>query len=298
MARSAALRVGSWNLASGRRFDGRPASTPELAEAVRSLDVDVLALQELDRHQPRSGGQDQLAVVATALDAADSRFAATLVGSPGPGRAWQAVLDDDVPDGPTYGIGLVSRLPVLAWRVRRLGSSRAVLPMAFPGSGGRPRLLLVPDEPRVALAAVVDAAGGPVTVVSTHLSFAPVVSVRQLRALRRWVRTLPSPVVVAGDLNLPGPLPGWLTGWTALAGGPTYPAADPRVQLDHLLLARADGVRPSAGSVGRRVQRRTARPKGVPARPEGVPGLPKGVPGRRGLVSDHLPLTASLDRLR
>jgi endonuclease/exonuclease/phosphatase family metal-dependent hydrolase len=288
VARPATLRVGSWNLASGRRFDGGPASTPELAEAVRSLDVDVLALQELDRHQARSGGQDQLAVVASALDAAGSRFAATLVGSPGPGRAWQAVVDDGVPEGPTYGIGLVSRLPVLAWRVRRLGSSRAVLPMAFPGSGGRPRLLFVPDEPRVALAAVVDAPGGPVTVVSTHLSFAPTVSVRQLRALRRWVRTLPAPVVVAGDLNLPGPLPGWLTGWTALAGGPTYPAADPRVQLDHLLLARADGVRPRAGWVGRRAGRRMAQ--------ETAPL--KGVPGRRGLVSDHLPLTASLDRLR
>jgi endonuclease/exonuclease/phosphatase family metal-dependent hydrolase len=178
-----------------------------------------------------------------------------------------------VPDGPTYGIGLVSRLPVLAWRVRRLGASRAVLPMPLPGPAGRPRLLLVPDEPRAAVAAVVDAPGGPVTVVSTHLSFAPHVSVQQLLGLRRWLRSLPAPVVVAGDLNLPGPVPRWLTGWTPLASGRTYPAADPRVQLDHLLLAGAGGS--------------TRAPAG-----DGGPGRP----GRPGPVSDHLPLTAEVVR--
>jgi endonuclease/exonuclease/phosphatase family metal-dependent hydrolase len=275
--RPAALRVGTWNLASGRLPDGRPGSAGQLAEAVRALDVDVLALQELDRHQPRSGGEDQLAVVAGALDAAGSRFVATLAGSPGPGRAWRAVTDDVLPDEPTYGIGLVSRLPVLAWRVRRFGASRAVLPMPLPGPRGRTRLLLVPDEPRAAVAAVVDAPGGPVTVVSTHLSFAPAVSVRQLRALRRWVRALPAPVVVAGDLNLPGPLPRWLTGWTSLADGPTYPAADPRVQLDHLMLAAANGLC--------RVEASAAEDLGQ-----------GGTPGRRAAVSDHLPLTASLAR--
>jgi endonuclease/exonuclease/phosphatase family metal-dependent hydrolase len=264
----AALRVGTWNLASGRLVDGRPASAERLAEAVRSLDVDVLAVQELDRHQPRSGAQDQLAVVAEALGAADARYVPTLAGRPGPGRAWRAIADDDVPDGPTYGIGLVSRLPVRDWRVRRLGASRAVLPMALPGPGGRARVVLIADEPRVAVAAVVEGPSGLVTVVSTHLSFAPTVSLRQLRTLRRWVRSLPGPVVVAGDLNLPGRVPSWLTGWRPLVSARTYPAADPRVQLDHLLLAAADGGR--------------------------LPALATGLLGRRGPVSDHLPLVATL----
>jgi endonuclease/exonuclease/phosphatase family metal-dependent hydrolase len=286
VARPAVLRVGTWNVASGRLPDGRPGSTDQLADAVRSLDVDVLALQELDRNQPRSGGVDQLAVAAAAFDAAGSVFVATLAGSPGPGRAWRAVTDDVGPDGPTYGIGLVSRLPVLAWRVRRFGASRAVLPMPLPGPGGRPRLLFVPDEPRAAVAAVVDAPGGPMTVVSTHLSFAPAVSVRQLRALRRWVRTFPSPVVVAGDLNLPGPLPRWLTGWTSLADGPTYPAADPRVQLDHLMLARSDGALPDG-----------ALSDGAHSVAPGCSGSP-GVAGDRRAVSDHLPLTAAVTRRR
>jgi pyruvate dehydrogenase E1 component beta subunit len=37
-------------------------------------------------------------------------------------------------------------------------------------AGAHPQLVLVPDEPRVALAAVVDGPHGPFTVVATHLS--------------------------------------------------------------------------------------------------------------------------------
>ena len=46
-----------------------------LTEAVASLDVDVLAVQEVDRGQPRSGGTDQLAVAAAAAGAATGAFA-------------------------------------------------------------------------------------------------------------------------------------------------------------------------------------------------------------------------------
>ena len=45
------LRVGTWNAASGRTADGRQARPDDLAAAVAALDVDVLAVQELDvRH--------------------------------------------------------------------------------------------------------------------------------------------------------------------------------------------------------------------------------------------------------
>ena len=135
----------------------------------------------------------------------------------------------------------MSRLPVLAWRVRPLAGSRAVLPMLLPqvpgdASGTKPpRVMFVPDEPRAALAAVVQGPEGPVTVISTHLSFSPLAARRQLRSVTRWARSLPGPRVLAGDLNLPGPVPGWLTGWTSLARAATYPAPAPRLQLDHLL---------------------------------------------------------------
>ena len=47
--------------------------------------------------------------------------------------------------------------------------------------------------------------------------------------------------MLLGDLNLPGPLPRWLTGWQVLVAECTYPAVDPRVQLDHIL-GHGDGL--------------------------------------------------------
>src|SRR3954451_13960957 len=174
------------------------------------------------------------------------------------------------------------------WPCPHRPAARAVLPMAVPAPAGRARLLLVPDEPRAAVAAVVDAPGGPVTVVSAHLSFAPTVSVRQVRALRRWVRSLPAPVVVAGDLNLPGTIPSRLTGWTPLAGGHTYPAARPRVQLDHLLLAHRDGPPSTHAATNGRAQ------PDLLVRPDRRVRAHDGARARAEL-SDHLPLVARLD---
>jgi endonuclease/exonuclease/phosphatase family metal-dependent hydrolase len=94
----------------------------------------------------------------------------------------------------------------------------------------------VPDEPRVAVAACLDG----LTVVATHLSFSPPTALRQLRRLRRWAATLPGPVVLAGDLNLPGGLPARLAGAARLVQEASFPAHAPRLQLDHVLaLGRA-----------------------------------------------------------
>jgi endonuclease/exonuclease/phosphatase family metal-dependent hydrolase len=75
-----------------------------------------------------------------------------------------------------------------------------------------------------------------VTVVGTHLSFAPWHAARQLRELVGWAHDLPRPLVLLGDLNLPGGLPARLTGWSLAMRAPTYPAARPRLQFDHVLL--------------------------------------------------------------
>jgi len=243
------LRVGTLNLASGRASAGGPTEPAELGAAVRALDVDVLAVQEFDAGQPRSARIDQAAVVGAALGA-DWRMAATVAGTPDPFRSWRPV---DPPllrgpggtvDGPVYGIGLVSRHPVRRWSLLPLGSGRGRLPLQAPDPRtGRIRWWWFPDEPRVAIAAELDG----VTVIATHLSFAPQTSIRQLRQLRRWATALPGPVVLAGDLNLPGRLPGRLIGATPLARAATFPTHAPRVQLDHLLaldgrLAADDGT--------------------------------------------------------
>ncbi|VXC45486.1 endonuclease/exonuclease/phosphatase family protein [Nocardioides sp. AX2bis] len=271
------LRVGTANAASGRGAGGRPDLEAWAADAAR-LDVDVLGVQEVDHLLPRSGGIDQTSVVAAAC-AGDgppwtSRFAAAVLGTPGPARAFRPATGAAHEVGePAYGVALLSRHPVTAWSALRMRPSRAALPLPDPAGG----LQWAPDEQRVALAGVVAAPGGPVTVVVTHLSFAPHRAAGQLRELRRWAADLPRPLVLLGDLNLPGGVPAALTGWTPLARAATFPAAAPRVQLDHVLL--------DAGASG-----------GTGA--TGVPGEGDGQPGRTHVLggSDHRALTASLRR--
>jgi endonuclease/exonuclease/phosphatase family metal-dependent hydrolase len=220
--------------------------TEDLVAAARLLDADVIGLQEVDRFQDRSGNVDQCRVVAETVGATDWRFAPALAGTPG--GSWTASRADDGERtcGPTYGIALVSRLPVLAWRVRRFPAAPLGLPLLVPGSRG---LTLVADEPRVALAAVVAGPRGPVTVITAHLSFVPGWNVRQVRAISRWARSMPGPRLLIGDLNLPGAVPALVSGWSRLARLPTYPSWRPRVQLDHVLadapapMARAEVVR-------------------------------------------------------
>ncbi|MBB3086858.1 endonuclease/exonuclease/phosphatase family protein [Geodermatophilus sabuli] len=249
MAGPPAVRIGTLNIASGRSAIGPVLAPGELRAAVAGLDVDVLAVQEVDADQPRSARTDQAAVLAAGLTAPHWRAAATLVGTPDPFRSWSPAVPalrgpDDAANGPVYGIALFSRLAVREWSVLGLGSGRARLPVKGPDprTGGL-RWWWVPDEPRIAVAARLDA----VTVVATHLSFAPPTAVRQLRRLRRWMAALPGPVVLAGDLNLPGSLPARLLGATALVRTPSFPAAEPRLQLDHLLAVGA-GLRGHDGA--------------------------------------------------
>jgi endonuclease/exonuclease/phosphatase family metal-dependent hydrolase len=241
------VRLATFNMLHGRsladgRFDER-----RLAAAIAGLDVDVLALQEVDRGQSRSELLDQTAVAADALGAAHHRFAAAVVGTPGEVfRASQH--DDDGVDEPNYGIGLVSRYPVRSWRVTRLRSAPVRSPVIVPGPGGG--LILLRDEPRVLLAAILDTPYGDVTVAATHLSFVPGWNIRQLRSSVRALRALPGPRVLLGDLNLPGRVAGLVSGWRMLGRLPTYPSPAPRVQLDHVLAdPRGGGALPPVTAV-------------------------------------------------
>ncbi|MEJ2869312.1 endonuclease/exonuclease/phosphatase family protein [Actinomycetospora sp. OC33-EN08] len=237
------MRLATFNLLHGRSPADGIVDPERLTDAVIALDADVLGLQEVDRGQVRSGHVDQTALVARALDAADARFLPALVGTPG--SRWREAGEEDGEATPSYGVGLVSRVPVVQWRRIPLGTSPARLPLLVD----QRRPALVRDEPRVALAAVLAGPGPVGTVVATHLSFAPGFNVVQLLRLAHALRDAPGPVVVLGDLNLPGPVPPLvLPGWRSLVREPTFPADDPRVQLDHVLL-RDDPARPAPAVV-------------------------------------------------
>lgn len=242
------MRVATFNLLHGRSVADGVVDEVALRAAIATLDADVLGLQEVDRGQPRSHGADQTAVAAEVLGAPCWRFVPALHGTPGTDVTWTAAADGDEsgsdddgrPGGPAYGIGLVSRLPVQSWHVRRFGPAPVGLPLMVPGRRGLTR---VPDEPRVGVAAVLSGPAGPLTVVTAHLSFVPGWNVAQLRSLARWSRGFPGPRILLGDFNLPGPLPRLTTRWTQLARAATYPSWRPRVQFDHVL---ADGIGESA----------------------------------------------------
>jgi endonuclease/exonuclease/phosphatase family metal-dependent hydrolase len=231
----ARLRFGTFNVLHGLSVKTGSADEIDLRAAAAALDADVVGLQEVDRGQPRSCKADQAAVVANELGATWWRFAPTLSGTP---LTWAPADPTDGSIGSGYGVALASRLRVLHWDVRSFPAAPVRLPLRVVG---RPGLTRVPDQPRVALAAVVVGPDGPFTVATAHLSFVPGWNARQLRAVARWLAAMPPPRVLAGDLNLPGRVPATLTGWVDLARAPTYPSWRPRVQWDHVL---ASGIGP------------------------------------------------------
>jgi endonuclease/exonuclease/phosphatase family metal-dependent hydrolase len=225
------VRIATFNILHGRSLADGEVDVERLADSVRALDADVVGLQEVDRDQPRSRGADLTAVAAEAMGAVDHQFVAALSGTPG--GTWMAATGDEQPGSAAYGVALLSRYPVRSWRVVRLPSLPTRVPMVFRG---RRRPVLVHDEPRVAVAAVLDGPFGPVTVVNTHLSFLPGWNVLQLRRLVRSMAGTPEPMLLLGDLNMDPPRPARVSGMRSLAAELTFPQDHPSRQLDHVLV--------------------------------------------------------------
>jgi len=224
------MRVATFNILHGRSPTDDRVDIDRFVEAVGSLDADVLALQEVDRHQARSAGADLTALAADAIGAADHRFVAALSGNPG--ATWIAADGEEQPDAAAYGVALLSRYPVRAWEVVRLAPAPFKVPMFV---GGRRKPVVVHDEPRVAVAATVDTPQGPMTIANTHLTFVSWWNRRQLRTLRYSLVGCVEPLLLLGDLNMNPARAERLSGMRSLVTAPTFPADRPRQQLDHIL---------------------------------------------------------------
>ena len=178
------MRIATFNLLHGLDVRSNRVDLDAVAEAIDALDVDVVAVQEVDRGLSRSGELDQVAELASRLDRTGV-FAPALLGDPtlrwirGPGA-------DPDPGGPAYGIGLISRLPLTAVAI-------AALPGGGPGQARprrpdarRPPIPYRDGEPRAALRVTVEAPWGPVAVTTAHLSFVPWRGRRQLAAVGQF----------------------------------------------------------------------------------------------------------------
>ncbi|HJR38123.1 MAG TPA: endonuclease/exonuclease/phosphatase family protein [Nocardioidaceae bacterium] len=226
------MRVATFNILHGRSPVDDRVDVDRFAKAVHELDADVLGLQEVDRNQPRSANADLTAVAADAMGADEHRFVAALSGSPG--ATWIGATGEEQPDSAAYGIAFLSRYPVLSWEVIRLQGFPTKFPMKFKST----RMpVMVRDEPRVAVAAVVDTPHGEITVVNTHLSFITWWNARQLRMLMKALSDRSRPVLLLGDLNMAPDRAHAITGMRPLATAPTFPAHEPREQIDHVLAA-------------------------------------------------------------
>lgn len=249
------MKVISWNILHGQPVP--PPAKPMSAELahqlldqaairLRDIGVDVIGLQEVDDGQSRSSDLSQITAMAKSIGAADWAFAPTVIGTPG--EKWRALGagDADLRIGAhtsghaSYGIGLISKIPVTKWHKLDLGCSLIGLPLAIPGgdfvsdSGKKKssiRFIYVRDEPRVALAAELE---NGYTVVVTHLSFVPFVNYFQLMKIKRWVANLPGIHIIMGDLNLGWGLPVRGTHWRSLVVKNSYPSWNPKIQFDYI----------------------------------------------------------------
>ena len=238
------MRVATFNILHGRTPADGVVDLDRLREAVRRIDADVLALQEVDIDQPRSGQADLTAVAAEAMGAVAHRFVAALSGTPG--ATWIAATGHEQPGTAAYGIALLSRYPVRNWQVLRLPR----IPVRFPMYLPEPRkVVIVKEEPRAVVVGQVDSPLGPITVANTHLSFVPGWNRVQLVRLRRDLAAFPGPRLLLGDLNATPPAPVARTGYRSLWDAPTFPDTEPTRQLDHVLtdgpqLQGKDGATP------------------------------------------------------
>lgn len=224
------------------------ADLDALNRAVRSLDSDLFAFQEVDHFLPRSQSRPQMRDIAESIGARDWAMAPSVIGTPG--ESWRKLQDSEpeliTASSPhtelmheSYGIGIVSKIPVLSWHRLNLGNSPLGLPLVVPGDEtgkGRPRFIYVKDEPRLALAAVLE---NGFTVVNTHLSFVPGFNLAQLKRVKKWALSIAESTgtraIVVGDLNLPKNLPVVKSEWKSLVTQNTYPSWGGKIQFDYIL---------------------------------------------------------------
>lgn len=213
-------RVLVFNIHAGKDAAGRP-NLEDVAALVRSVDADLVLLQEVDRGTRRSGNVDQVERLAE-LTGYSTTF----------GRS----LDYD---GGQYGIAALSRRPIT-------GEFTEALPISPPQAraGGS-------YEPRAALTFTTVTGGGRLLAINTHLDASRDEHYRlqesaHILSIAKRLRSSSIPLVAGGDFNAePGSetyrqlvAGGFRDAWRECGAGDgfTYPADKPIKRIDYLFL--------------------------------------------------------------
>jgi endonuclease/exonuclease/phosphatase family metal-dependent hydrolase len=209
--------LASMNLHGGRRADGTPF---DVITACRQLEADIIVLQEA--WWP-AGQPDAAAEAAQALGARVIRAELRT----GTDLHTLRIAPDDRHG--RMGLAVITALPVTGYEVTDLGRT--------PGDlvSRAAQLVTVTTPTRASL-----------RVVNTHLTNLLLSPVQLVRLTRRLAAET-VPTVIAGDLNMPGPVSGLAVGYSPAVRGPTYPAHRPLLQLDQMLTSHA--VRAEKGEV-------------------------------------------------
>lgn len=203
------IRVLSYNIHHGEGVDGQ-LDLPRIAAIIKGVNPDLVALQELDEQTTRTGQVRQTAELMQ-LTGLQGHF----------GKAIPFA-------GGEYGQALLSKYPLRETTVHDLPTTRG-------------------DEQRIALSARVTIQGRELTFVSTHLSASRSEDrERQAQALNDLFGSVPTPVILAGDLNATPDSPvlnilrkSWKIPDDGEREFPTIPVANPRRQIDYVLFRPA-----------------------------------------------------------
>lgn len=217
-ANDSSLRVMTWNIHSCLGMDGK-VRPERVARVINHCDPHIAAVQEVDAHRQRSGGQDQARRIAEHLRME---------------HVFHAMFEESVE---RYGIAIFSRFPFEVVRAGFLTSAD-------------------PRRRREARGAIwirfVSAGGTPVHLLNTHFGLGKEERRRQALELlgEGWLGAVPAdePVILCGDLNSrPNSLPFRLLSaslrdvQTTVPGHKprrTFPSLTPVVRIDHILVSR------------------------------------------------------------
>ncbi len=199
------MTVATYNIRHGVGMDGTLDLARTLA-AIKRLDADLIALQEVDVNAMRSGEVDQAAWLGERLEME---------------YAFGSFMNFQ---GGRYGLAILSRFPITGYTVWTLAQG---------------------NEPRVALAAEITPPGGAAfTAVAVHFDWVNDDGFRFTQATQTIskLKSLEMPWIVFGDFN-DTPQSRTMKAFDEISAGvygaagnsPTFPADQPEIEIDFVL---------------------------------------------------------------